>query len=37
MIEENVSRFALRQGLFVIEQSGDTRRMANADDFVPAT
>lgn len=37
VIEENVSRFAIRQGLFVIEQSGDTLRMANADDFVPAS
>ncbi|MBF0626785.1 MAG: DUF3782 domain-containing protein [Magnetococcales bacterium] len=35
VIEENVARFAINQGLFVIEQAGDTLRMANADDFVP--
>ncbi len=35
VIEENVSRFAISQGLFVIEQAGDTLRMANASDFTP--
>ncbi|MEO5347341.1 MAG: hypothetical protein H7834_13345 [Magnetococcus sp. YQC-9] len=35
VIEENVSRFAINQGLFVIEQTGDTLRMANDADFVP--
>ncbi|MBF0293741.1 MAG: hypothetical protein HQL96_01015 [Magnetococcales bacterium] len=35
VIEENVSRFAIGQGLFVIEQTGDTLRMANAVDFKP--
>ena len=35
VIEENVSRFAINQGLFVIEQAGDTLRMANDDAFVP--
>ncbi|MEO5347821.1 MAG: hypothetical protein H7834_15790 [Magnetococcus sp. YQC-9] len=35
VIEENVSRFAINQGLFVIEQSGDTLRMANEPNFVP--
>ncbi|MBF0179534.1 MAG: DUF3782 domain-containing protein [Magnetococcales bacterium] len=35
VIEENVSRFAISQGLFVIEQAGDTLRMANDEDFVP--
>ncbi|MBF0164541.1 MAG: DUF3782 domain-containing protein [Magnetococcales bacterium] len=35
VIEENVSRFAINQGLFVIEQSGDTLRLANGDDFKP--
>ncbi|MBF0339979.1 MAG: hypothetical protein HQL95_03335 [Magnetococcales bacterium] len=35
VIEENVSRFAINQGLFVIEQAGDTLRMANDEAFVP--
>ncbi|MBF0191955.1 MAG: hypothetical protein HQL99_12575, partial [Magnetococcales bacterium] len=35
VIEENVCRFAIHQGLFVIEQAGDTLRMANDDAFVP--
>ncbi|MBF0293787.1 MAG: DUF3782 domain-containing protein [Magnetococcales bacterium] len=35
VIEENVSRFAISQGLFVIEQAGDTLRMANTADFTP--
>ena len=35
VIEENVSRFAINQGLFVIEQAGDTLRMANKPDFMP--
>ncbi|MEO5355110.1 MAG: hypothetical protein H7835_18135 [Magnetococcus sp. XQGC-1] len=35
VVEENVSRFAISQGLFVIEQAGDTLRMANDEAFVP--
>lgn len=35
VIEENVRRFAIHQGLFVIEQAGETLRMANEADFVP--
>ncbi|MBF0341183.1 MAG: hypothetical protein HQL95_09525 [Magnetococcales bacterium] len=35
VIEENVTLFAIRQGLFVIEQAGDTLRMANDEAFVP--
>ncbi|MEO5346238.1 MAG: hypothetical protein H7834_07665 [Magnetococcus sp. YQC-9] len=35
VIEENVRRYAMGQGLFVIEQSGDTLRMANERDFTP--
>ncbi len=35
VIEENVRLFAINQGLFVIEQAGETLRMANDDDFVP--
>ncbi|MBF0190392.1 MAG: hypothetical protein HQL99_04495 [Magnetococcales bacterium] len=35
VIDENVSRFAMRKGLFVIEQSGDTLRFANDEDFIP--
>ncbi len=35
VIEENVRRFAISQGLFVIEQAGDTLRMANPADFEP--
>ncbi|MBF0179077.1 MAG: DUF3782 domain-containing protein [Magnetococcales bacterium] len=35
VIAENVSRFAISQGLFVIEQAGDTLRMANEADFKP--
>ena len=37
VIEENVRRFAINQGLFVIEQMGDTLRMANDEAFVPRT
>ncbi|MEO5340694.1 MAG: hypothetical protein H7837_09290 [Magnetococcus sp. MYC-9] len=35
VIAENVSRFAMGKGLFVMEQSGDTLRMANDQAFVP--
>ncbi|MBF0163052.1 MAG: DUF3782 domain-containing protein [Magnetococcales bacterium] len=35
VIEENVRRFAIHQGLFVIEQTGETLRMANEADFTP--
>ncbi|MBF0339880.1 MAG: DUF3782 domain-containing protein [Magnetococcales bacterium] len=35
VIEENVRRFAINQGMFVIEQTGDTLRMANDEAFVP--
>ncbi|MBF0179145.1 MAG: DUF3782 domain-containing protein [Magnetococcales bacterium] len=35
VIDEHVKRFAINQGLFVIEQAGDTLRMANEPDFAP--
>ncbi|MBF0627584.1 MAG: DUF3782 domain-containing protein [Magnetococcales bacterium] len=35
VIEENVMRFAINQGLFVIVQAGDNVRMANDQNFVP--
>ncbi|MBF0115846.1 MAG: DUF3782 domain-containing protein [Magnetococcales bacterium] len=35
VIEENVCRFAINSGLFVIEQVGDTLRMANDKQFQP--
>ncbi|MBF0180446.1 MAG: DUF3782 domain-containing protein [Magnetococcales bacterium] len=35
VIDENVRLFAMRQGLFVIEQAGDTVRFANDEAFVP--
>ncbi|MEO5348268.1 MAG: hypothetical protein H7836_01270 [Magnetococcus sp. YQC-3] len=35
VIEENVCRFAISSGLFVIEQAGDTLRMANDMAFQP--
>ncbi|MBF0162274.1 MAG: DUF3782 domain-containing protein [Magnetococcales bacterium] len=35
VMEENVCRFAIHNGLFVIEQSGDTLRMANDKAFQP--
>ncbi|MEO5363209.1 MAG: hypothetical protein H7838_06245 [Magnetococcus sp. DMHC-8] len=35
VIEENVCRFAINSGLFVIEQAGDTLRMANDEQFQP--
>lgn len=37
VIEENVRRFAINQGFFVIEQVGDTLRMANDANFEPRT
>ena len=37
VIEDNVSRFAINKGLFVIEQAGETLRMANDAAFVPRT
>ncbi|CAK0754012.1 hypothetical protein WCLP8_2530010 [uncultured Gammaproteobacteria bacterium] len=37
IIEESVGRFAINQGLFVIEQAGDTLRMANDEGFKPRT
>ncbi len=37
IIEENVSRFAIGKGLFVIEQAGDTLHMANDAAFQPRT
>ncbi|MBF0162175.1 MAG: DUF3782 domain-containing protein [Magnetococcales bacterium] len=37
VVEENVIRFAMNQGLFVIVQAGDSVRMANDDAFVPRT
>ncbi|MEO5363146.1 MAG: hypothetical protein H7838_05930 [Magnetococcus sp. DMHC-8] len=36
VMEENVSRFAIHRGLFVIEQAGDTLRLANDEAFVPS-
>ncbi|MEO5339133.1 MAG: hypothetical protein H7837_01250 [Magnetococcus sp. MYC-9] len=35
VIEENVCRFAINSGLFVIEQAGETLRMANDEQFQP--
>ncbi|MBF0180806.1 MAG: DUF3782 domain-containing protein [Magnetococcales bacterium] len=35
VMDENIIRFAINQGLFVIEQAGDTLRMANAAEFQP--
>ncbi|MBF0156664.1 MAG: DUF3782 domain-containing protein [Magnetococcales bacterium] len=35
VVEDNVVRFAVRSGLFVIVQSGDSVRMANEESFVP--
>ncbi|MEO5340207.1 MAG: hypothetical protein H7837_06775 [Magnetococcus sp. MYC-9] len=35
VIEENVSRFAMGKGLFVIEQAGETLCMTNDAAFVP--
>ncbi|MEO5339212.1 MAG: hypothetical protein H7837_01650 [Magnetococcus sp. MYC-9] len=35
VIDENADRFAMKQGLFVIEQAGDTVRIANEEAFVP--
>ncbi|MBF0099050.1 MAG: DUF3782 domain-containing protein [Magnetococcales bacterium] len=35
VIEENVCRFAISNGLFVIEQAGETLRMANDEQFQP--
>ncbi|MEO5348110.1 MAG: hypothetical protein H7836_00440 [Magnetococcus sp. YQC-3] len=35
VIEDNVGRFAINNGLFVIEQAGETLRMANDEAFVP--
>ncbi|MEO5353578.1 MAG: hypothetical protein H7835_10270 [Magnetococcus sp. XQGC-1] len=35
VVEENVRRFAIHQGLFVLEQAGEMVRMANDAAFVP--
>ncbi|MBF0623873.1 MAG: hypothetical protein HQL82_03600 [Magnetococcales bacterium] len=35
VVEENVDRYAMNEGLFVIVQSGDGVRLANEADFVP--
>jgi len=37
VIEENADRFAINKGLFVIEQAGNSLRMANDENFVPRT
>ncbi|OQY58542.1 MAG: hypothetical protein B6245_11315 [Desulfobacteraceae bacterium 4572_88] len=37
VIEENVGRFAYRQGLFVIAQSGDAVKILNDESFRPKT
>lgn len=37
VVEENVSRFAINKGLFVIVQAGDTLCLANDEAFVPYT
>ena len=37
VVEENVNRFAVKEGLFVIMQAGDTLCMANDEAFVPRT
>ncbi|MBF0323383.1 MAG: hypothetical protein HQL62_10680 [Magnetococcales bacterium] len=35
VVDEEADRFAIKQGLFVIVQSGETVTLANADDFTP--
>ncbi|MBF0322721.1 MAG: DUF3782 domain-containing protein [Magnetococcales bacterium] len=35
VIDEEADRFAIKQGLFVIVQSGETVALANTDDFTP--
>ena len=35
IVEENVERYAMNQGLFVIVQSGETVKMANEQAFNP--
>ncbi|MBF0154526.1 MAG: hypothetical protein HQL64_12360 [Magnetococcales bacterium] len=37
VVEENVVRFAIKRGLFVMVQSGDSVRIANDASFVPHT
>jgi len=37
VMEENVGRFAYRQGLFVIAQSGDAVKILNDESFRPKT
>jgi hypothetical protein len=35
VMDENVDRFAMNQGLFVMVQSGETVQLANDPDFAP--
>jgi hypothetical protein len=37
VVDESVANFAIKKGLFVIVQSGDTVRLANDAAFVPRT
>ncbi|MBF0433950.1 MAG: DUF3782 domain-containing protein [Magnetococcales bacterium] len=37
VVEEHVVRFAIKNGLFVLIQAGDSVRLANDDSFVPRT
>ncbi|MBF0139272.1 MAG: DUF3782 domain-containing protein, partial [Magnetococcales bacterium] len=37
VVEERVVRFAIKNGLFVLIQAGDSVRLANDDSFVPRT
>ncbi|MBF8273402.1 MAG: DUF3782 protein [Magnetococcales bacterium] len=37
VVEENVIHFAIRNGLFVMVQAGDSVRLANDETFIPRT
>ncbi|MBF0416518.1 MAG: DUF3782 domain-containing protein [Magnetococcales bacterium] len=37
VVEEHVVRFAIKNGLFVLVQAGDSVRLANDESFVPRT
>ena len=36
VMQDNVSRYAYKKGLFVLRQSGDTMKILNDDKFMPA-
>ncbi len=36
VMQDNVSRYAYKKGLFVLRQSGDTMEILNDDKFMPA-